>query len=113
MKIGVISEGDKLDSYVAEDFGHAPFFLIVDSDTFDYEVVDNEYAKSDGAGMLVAKAIANLKVEAVITGGIGSHGLDILNKAGIFVSYDEEGTVEQCVKDFVKRHENMKKFEKR
>jgi len=110
MKIGVIAEGDSLDSYVAEDFGHAPFFLIVDPDTLDYQVVANEYADSEGAGMKVANAIVGLGVDAVITGGIGSHGLDILGKAGIHVAYDEEGTVEECVADFKRRMEFRKKF---
>ena len=27
MRIIVISEGESLDSYVADDFGHAPYFL--------------------------------------------------------------------------------------
>lgn len=112
MKIGVISEGESLDSYVAEDFGHAPFFLIVDMDTLDYDVVSNEFMNSEGAGMKVANAIVGLGVEAVITGGIGSHGIDILNKAGIHVAYDEEGTVEECVNDFKRRHEFKQKFEK-
>lgn len=111
MKIGVISEGDSLESYVAEDFGHAPYFLIVDSETLDYTVVENEYANSvEGSGMLVARAIVGIGVEAVITGGIGPHGIEILQNAGIYVSYDEEGTVEQCVKDFVRRYKQMKKF---
>ncbi|MCL1810707.1 MAG: hypothetical protein FWG41_00575 [Methanomassiliicoccaceae archaeon] len=109
MRIAVISEGDSLDSYVAEDFGHAPFFLIVDSDTLDYHVVANEYADSMGAGMKVADAITGLGVEAVITGGIGSHGLDILSKAGIHVAYDEEGTVEECVNDLKRRSEFRKR----
>ncbi|AIZ56081.1 dinitrogenase iron-molybdenum cofactor [Candidatus Methanoplasma termitum] len=111
MKIGVIAEGDTLESYVAEDFGHAPFFLIVDMDTLDYTVVKNEFANSNGAGFKVADAIVGLKVDAVIVGGIGSHGLQILNKAEIQVSYDEDGTVEQCVKDFKRRYELKKKFE--
>ncbi len=106
MKIGVISEGDSLSSYVADDFGHAPYFLIVDMDTLDYQVVANEFANSvEGAGMKVAEAIIGLGVDAVITGGIGSHGIDILNKAGIKVSYDEEGTVEECVNDFKRRYQ--------
>lgn len=105
MRICVIAEGDTLESYVAEDFGHAPFFLIVDADTLDYHVVANEYADSLGAGMKVADAIAGMGVDAVITGGIGSHGLDILGKAGIHVAYDEEGTVEECVMDFKRRRE--------
>ncbi len=110
MRIGVISEGDNLGSYVADDFGHAPFFLIVDMDTLDYTVVKNEFANSDGAGMKVADAIVGLGVDAVITGGIGSHGLTILNKAGIHVAYDEEGTVEECVANFKRRWELKKKF---
>jgi len=104
MRVGVIAEGDSLESFVAEDFGHAPFFLIVDTDTLDYQVIVNEYADSMGAGMKVADAIVGLGVDAVITGGIGSHGLDILNKAGIHVAYDEEGTVEECINDLKRRN---------
>lgn len=40
MKVGVLSDGDDLSSEVSEDFGHAPYFLIVDYDTLDYEVVE-------------------------------------------------------------------------
>lgn len=107
MRIVVISEGESLDSEVGEDFGHSPFFLVVDSDTLDYHVIENEFADSpEGAGVAVAKAITTLKPDAVITGGIGIHGLDILRKSGIYVSYDEEGPVEQCITDFVRRHRN-------
>ncbi len=113
MKIIVISEGESLDSYVADDFGHAPFFLLVDSDTLDYHVIVNEYKDSEqGAGFAVANAIVSLgNVDAVITGGIGMHGIKILKDGGIDVSYDEEGTVEQCVKDYVRRIERRKSFE--
>jgi predicted Fe-Mo cluster-binding NifX family protein len=104
MRVVVISEGESLDSEVAEDFGHAPFFLVVDTDTLDYHVIENEFADSpEGAGVAVAKAITTLEPDAVITGGIGMHGLDILRKANIYVSYDEEGPVEQCIVDFVRR----------
>ena len=108
MKIIVISEGESLDSYVADDFGHAPYFLLVDSDTLDYHVIVNEYADSpEGAGFAVAKAIVGLgDVDAVITGGIGMHGIKILQD-----SYDEEGTVEQCVTDYVRRVQRRKSFE--
>ncbi|MDR0888249.1 MAG: NifB/NifX family molybdenum-iron cluster-binding protein [Candidatus Methanoplasma sp.] len=111
MKIGVISEGDTLESFVAEDFGHAPFFLIVDSETMDYTVVKNEFADAEGAGMKVADAIVSLGVDAVITGGIGSHGINILNKAGIKLSLDEEGTVWESIRDFKRRAEFEAKFQ--
>ena len=54
-----------------EDFGRAPFFLIVDGDTLDYQVIENEFANGDGPGYKVAKAIADLKPDHVICGGIG------------------------------------------
>ena len=104
MRIGVLSDGEDLESEVSEDFGRAPYFLIVDSDTLDYEVVKNEFVDAIGAGMKVAEAIASLRVGAVITGGIGSHGYNILVKSGITVAFDEEGTVEECVVNFKKRH---------
>ena len=111
MKIGVLSEGDDLSSYVCDDFGHAPYFLIVDYDTLDYTVVENEFINAEGAGMKVADAIVSIGVYAVITGGIGSHGYDILTKAGIRVSFDEEGTVEECLEAFKRRIEREKKFQ--
>ncbi len=105
MKIGVLSEGEELTSYVSDDFGHAPYVLIVDYDTLDYEVVVNDFMNSEGAGMKMADALVSIKVDAVITGGIGSHGYDILTKAGIKVAYDEEGTVEECIEAFKRRRE--------
>ena len=110
MKIGVLSDGPDLSSEVSEDFGHAPFFLIVDSETLDYTVVENEFMEAEGAGMKVAQAIVDIGVEAVVVGGIGTHGFNILDKAGIDVSYDEEGSVEECVTDYIRRRERMKRF---
>ena len=111
MKICVLAEGDSLSSYVADDFGHAPYFLIVDSDTLKYESVKNEFMNSEGAGMKVADAIVDLKADLVITGGIGPHGYNKLTAAGITVSFDEDGTAEECIKNVKRRLEFMKKFE--
>lgn len=114
MIVGVVAEGDDLSSLVAEDFGHAPYFLLVDLDTYDFEVVENENANASGAGYKTAEAIVSLKrVDAVIVGGIGSHGLDILQDAGIRVDYDEDGTVEECLDAFKRRVEMERKFEKK
>jgi len=104
MKIGILADGDTLDSYIADDFGRANYFLIVDSDTLDYVAVRNEHANAvEGAGMKVADAIIGIGVDAVVTGGIGPHGYDKLTKAGIKVSFDEEGTAEEGVGNFIRR----------
>lgn len=112
MKIGVMADGDTLDSYVSDDFGHAPYFLIVDMDTLDFIVVENEHKDAaSGAGMLVADAVVSLGVDAVIVGGIGTHGVKILSDAGITISSDEDGTVQESVANFKRRYERRKKFE--
>lgn len=112
MKIGIVTEGEDLQSYVAEDFGRAPFFLIVDSETMDYQVVVNEHQDAaEGVGMLVAKSIASLGLDAVIVGGIGHHGYDILTKAGLKVSFDEEGSAEEALGNFLRRLEFQSKFQ--
>ena len=108
----VTSEGETLDSFVSDAFGHAPFFLLVDQETLDYHVIVNEFMDSpEGAGMAVANAIVSLgSVDAVLTGGIGGHGIKILKDAGIRVSPDEEGTVEQCVEDYKRRRAHIEKY---
>jgi len=111
MKAGVLAEGDTLSSYVADDFGHAPYFLIVDMDTLDHQVIKNEFVNAVGAGMKVADAIIGLGVDLVITGGIGPHGYNKLTGAGIKVSSDEDGTVEECIRNVKRRMEFQKKFE--
>lgn len=97
---------------MADDFGHAPFFLLIDPDTLDYHVIVNEFADApEGAGMAVARAIVGLgNVDAVLVGGIGGHGMRILGDAGIRVSPDEDGTVEQCVRDYLRRRAQIERF---
>jgi len=96
---------------VADDFGHAPYFLIVNADTMEYEAVKNEFVNTEGAGMKVADAVIGFNADLVITGGIGPHGYNKLTAARITVSFDEEGTAEECIKNVKRRLEHMKKFE--
>ncbi|MCL2786607.1 MAG: NifB/NifX family molybdenum-iron cluster-binding protein [Methanomassiliicoccaceae archaeon] len=110
MRAGVLAEGDSLSSYVADDFGHAPYFLIMDTETLDLTVIKNEFVNAEGAGMKVADMIIGHNVNVVITGGIGPHGYNKLTAAGITVSFDEDGTVEECVKRVTERLERMAKF---
>ena len=112
MKIGVLAEGDTLESLVAEDFGHAPFYLIVDSETLDYTVIGNEFANGEGAGYKVAQNIVTTGVQHVVTGGIGTHGLKILQDAGLRVWYDmDEMTVEEAVAHINDRVSHEAKFQ--
>ena len=59
MKIAVTSQGTSLDSQVDPRFGRAAYILIVDTETFEFEVLDNkENANAlKGAGIQAASMV--------------------------------------------------------
>lgn len=105
LRICITAEGPDLKSPVGKDLGHSPYFLVIDPETLEFEVYENEAAGWDmGAGMKAADIIIGLGVDAVITGGIGFHGYDKLTGAGIMVISDEEGPVLDAINNFKRRH---------
>lgn len=52
MKIAISSQGTDLNSQVDPRFGRAQYFIITDSDTLDYEVIENpNISAAGGAGI--------------------------------------------------------------
>jgi len=74
MKIAVTSTGTDLDSQVDPRFGRAAYILIIDSDTLDFDVLDNK--------------------ENV-------NGFKAMNAAKIEVANDAEGTVREAVQAYL------------
>jgi len=69
MKIAVSSTGQDLKSQVDPRFGRAPFFIVLDPDTMESEVLENpNVAAMGGAGIQTAQLIANKGIELVLTG---------------------------------------------
>ena len=99
MKIAVTSTGTDLDSPVDPRFGRAAFILIVDSDTFDYEVLDNKENVNafKGAGIQAAAMISKLKADILLTGFCGPNAFKALNAAKIGVANNAEGSVRDAV----------------
>jgi predicted Fe-Mo cluster-binding NifX family protein len=84
MKICISSDGNNLDSAVDSRFGRCPFFLIVDSETEQFEAIANPGANfGGGAGIAAAQKIAEQKVDIVITGNVGPNAFGVLQSAGI------------------------------
>ncbi|OPY32519.1 MAG: Dinitrogenase iron-molybdenum cofactor [Methanomassiliicoccales archaeon PtaU1.Bin124] len=104
MRICVTAEGVDLDALVAEEFGHAPYFVMVEPDTMKFEAFDNVLVDTDiGYGIQTAENIIKLKADVVITGFVGPHGVKKLESRGIKLVVDEEGTVRQAVEAFKRR----------
>jgi len=102
MKIAITSQGKELSSEVDLRFGRAKFLLVVDSETDDFEVHDNELNLNavQGAGIQTGQNIANLGVEAVITGNVGPNAFKTLNAANVKIFLAEKQTVADAIETF-------------
>jgi len=99
MKIAVTAQGKELSSEIDLRFGRAKFLLVVDTETNNFEVHDNELNLNavQGAGIQTGQNIANLGVEAVITGNVGPNAFKTLNAANVKIFLAEKQTVGEAV----------------
>jgi len=103
MKIGVTSTGKNLDVNVDPRFGRCKYFLIVDAESMEFEVLSNENAMaSGGAGIQTAQTIANKGVEVVLTGNVGPNAFQTLSAAGIKVFTGASGTIKESIEKYKK-----------
>lgn len=95
MKIAVTSKGKDLYSEVDPRFGRAAFFLIVDSETGEYEVLDNgeNVNAFKGAGIQAARMISEKGAEVLVTGFCGPNAFKAIQAANIKVANNASGSV--------------------
>ena len=103
MKIAVTSTGTDLDSQVDPRFGRAAYILIVDSDTFDFDVLDNKENVNalKGAGIQAAKMVSEKQAEVLLTGFCGPNAFKVLKAAKIGVANNAQGTVKSAVMAYI------------
>ena len=86
MKIIITSQGKDLNSEVDPRFGRCQFFIILDTETNDFEVIENPNIHAGGgAGTQAAQTVAEKGAEAVLTGNVGPNAFMTLTAAGIIV----------------------------
>ncbi|MGD2149836.1 MAG: NifB/NifX family molybdenum-iron cluster-binding protein [Desulfobacterales bacterium] len=102
MKIAVTSTGTGLDDPVDPRFGRAAYILVVDSETFDFDVLDNKENLNalKGAGIQAAGMVSDQGAEVLITGFCGPNAFKVLNAAKIKVASDAKGTVRDALEAF-------------
>ncbi len=86
MRVCVTAQGPSLDSIIDPRFGRCQYFIFVDTDTMEFEAVENPNIMSaGGAGIQSAQFVANKGVNAVITGNVGPNAFQVLQTAGVQV----------------------------
>jgi len=103
MKIAVTSVGTNLDSEVDPRFGRAAYIIIVDSDTFAFEAVDNQENVNalKGAGIQAAKAVSEKGAEVLLTGFCGPNAFKAINAAKIGVANNASGSIREAVQAYL------------
>jgi predicted Fe-Mo cluster-binding NifX family protein len=103
LRIAVTAEGKKLSNEIDLRFGRAKWLIVADTETDDCEAHDNivNLNAVQGAGIQTGQNIANLGVEAVITGNVGPNAFKTLNAANIRVFLAEKQTVQQVLDLFM------------
>ncbi|MDD2533540.1 MAG: NifB/NifX family molybdenum-iron cluster-binding protein [Eubacteriales bacterium] len=98
MKVAISSLGQTLSSEMDPRFGRAELFLIVDTDTLEYSVLDNTaYQATGGAGIAAAQAVIGMKVAAVITGQLGPNALNVLSREGLDLYQGQAKSVQENI----------------
>lgn len=101
MKICVTSQGSDLDSLADPRFGRCQYFIIVETDTMEYKVIENSnIAAGGGAGIQSAQLVAQEGVKAVLTGNCGPNAFQVFSQAGIKVITGISGSVRDSVEKF-------------
>ena len=101
MKIAITSTGKTLDSQVDPRFGRAACFVIIDTETMDFSVIENgNVAAAGGAGISSAKAVIDTGAEAVLTGNCGPNAERTLSAGEIKVYTGVSGTVSEAIEFF-------------
>lgn len=103
MRIAVTSTGTDLDSEVDPRFGRAPYFLVVDSETFDFKVLDNKENVNalKGAGIQAAGMVSDSGAEVLLTGFCGPNAFKALRAGNISVANNASGTVRDAVQAYI------------
>ena len=101
MRIAITASGSTLDADLDPRFGRCAYFLIVDTDTLDFEAVENpNVALGGGAGIQSGQLMAAKSVKFVLTGNCGPNAHATLSAAGIGVIPGCSGTVRDAVERF-------------
>lgn len=102
MKIAVTATGKTLDSPLDQRFGRAARFIVWDSESATYEVLDNtqNLNANQGAGIQTAGNVVRSGAHVLISGHLGPKAFQVLNAAGIEMYCADVATVNDALEAY-------------
>lgn len=104
MKIAIPAEAKNLESQVNRSFGRTPYFVVVNSENMEFDVIDNQAMNAQGgAGIKAGQTIVDSGAEVVITFQCGQNAADVLTAAGIKFFKAIPGSVSENIEKYNKQ----------
>ena len=101
MKICVSASSGNLDANVDSRFGRCPYFVIVDSETMEFNAISNDSTNAaHGAGIQAAQTVVNMGAKVVITGNVGPNAFNVLSATGLKIITGVSGSVRDAVEKY-------------
>lgn len=104
MKIAISSANKDIKGSVAEVFGRCPYFIIAEIEKGEVKktgTIENKNTEQmSGAGILVARLMAEENVNAVITKNVGPRAFDVLRQFKIEI-YQGSGKTQEVLQKFI------------
>ncbi len=98
MLILIGADGNKLDSPVAKRFGHANHFILINTETKDFEAFENLAEEHNHENLY---EFLEKGVEAFIVGNIGPHAFEIINTPQSKVYLARKMSVSESINRFI------------
>ncbi len=102
MKVALTASGDTLESPFDSRFGRAEKFIIYDTESDTYSVIDNaqNLQAAQGAGVQAAEHVVASGARALVTGHLGPKAARVIFTAGVEAYHADAQTVGEALAMF-------------
>lgn len=101
MKVLITSVGKEINDNFDQKFGRCEYFQIIDTETNDVKVLENQGKKADhGAGTGASQQAIDENIDVIITGHLGPNAFQILDSSDIKLLSAKSGTVKEVLEQF-------------
>ena len=99
MILAISSQGPTLESMVDPRFGRAQYFIIYNTETEEFETINNSENVNamGGAGVQASQSVVSHKPDVVISGNFGPKAFQVLNGSGAKTALWANGKVSEVI----------------